>query len=314
MIRGYKVTDKDMKCRGFQYQLNKWFHTKGDIYICGNGFHWCKQTNDCFDYYSFDPKNRVFEIEVKGKTIEDGNKSCSRSIRLIRELSWQEVLELINTGEGNTGRSNSGDRNSGYRNSGNRNSGDGNSGDCNSGDRNSGDGNSGDGNSGDGNSGYCNSGDRNSGDRNSGDWNSGNCNSGDCNSGDRNSGNWNSCNSETGYFNSTSSNEIRVFNKPCKLKDWEGSKKPEFIFNIKITKWVNDFEMSDDEKDNNPNWQSREGYLKTLSYKEAWAEAFKGASKEDVDLLKKLPNFCPKVFKEITGLEVYWDWAEVKND
>ena len=249
MIRGYKVTDKDMKCRGFQYQLNKWFHTKGDIYICGNGFHWCKQTNDCFDYYSFDPKNRVFEIEVKGKTIEDGNKSCSRSIRLIRELSWQEVLELINTGEGNTGRSNSGNSNSG-------------------------------------------------------DSNSGNSNSGNWNSGDSNSGNWNSCSRETGYFNSTSSNEIRVFNKPCKLKDWEDAKKPEFIFNIKITKWVNDFEMSDEEKDNNPNSQSREGYLKTLSYKEAWAEAFKGASKEDVKLLKKLPNFCPKVFKDITGLEV----------
>ena len=297
--KGFKVTNKDMTCLSFQFELNKWHHVKGEIVACSNGFHWCKKADDCFNYYSFNSENRVFEIEAKGKTVDHGDKSCSRSIRFVRELTWTEVLEEVNTGKNNTGRRNSGDRNSGYRNSG----------DWNSGYRNSGDWNSGDSNSGDRNSGYRNSGDWNSGYRNSGDWNSGDSNSGDRNSGyrnsgDWNSGDWNSCNRESGFFNSKQSKEIRVFNKPCKFEDWEKAEKPRFIFNLNLTIWVWDYEMSDKEKEDNPNWEVREGYLKTLTYKGAWREAYKKATKEDIKLLKKLPNFDAEVFKEITGLEV----------
>ncbi|MCM8526969.1 MAG: pentapeptide repeat-containing protein [Lentisphaeraceae bacterium] len=237
--KGFKVTNKDMTCLSFQFELNKWHHVKGEIVACSNGFHWCKKADDCFNYYSFNSENRVFEIEAKGKTVDHGDKSCSRSIRFVRELTWTEVLEEVNTGKNNTGRRNSGDRNSGYRNSG--------------------------------------------------DWNS---------------GDWNSCNRESGFFNSKQSKEIRVFNKPCKFEDWEKAEKPRFIFNLNLTIWVWDYEMSDKEKEDNPNWEVREGYLKTLTYKGAWREAYKKATKEDIKLLKKLPNFDAEVFKEITGLEV----------
>jgi len=132
-INGYKVTDYEMKCRGYQYELNKEFSATGEIIICKNGFHFCKKADDCFNYYEFNKNNRVFEVEAKGVIVEEGDKSCAEKIMLLRELTWHEVLEAVNIGKDNTGRSNSGNWNSGNWNSGNRNSGDSNSGYRNSG-------------------------------------------------------------------------------------------------------------------------------------------------------------------------------------
>jgi hypothetical protein len=62
--------------------------------------------------------------------------------------------------------------------------------------------------------------------------------------------------------------------------------------------------MSDKEKIDNKNAFVCEGYLKTLEYKEAWAVAYTTAAKEDVKLLKSLPNFDADVFFEITGIKI----------
>jgi hypothetical protein len=62
--------------------------------------------------------------------------------------------------------------------------------------------------------------------------------------------------------------------------------------------------MTDQEKIDNKNAFITEGYLKTLGYKEAWAEAYKSATKEDIKLLKALPNFDADVFEEITGIKI----------
>lgn len=175
-----------------------------------------------------------------------------------------------------------------------------NSGDCNSGNCNSGNCNSGNHNSGYSNSGNCNSGDCNSGNRNSGYSNSGNYNSGDYNSGDYNSGNYNSGNFNSGFFN-TDEPTIRMFNKDTNLK-MEGIKIP-YVF-LKVTEWVSKDKMTDEQKNNYPKFNTEGGALITRSYKEAWKLYWSEASKEDKQLFLDLPNFCPKIFKEITGIEV----------
>ena len=78
--------------------------------------------------------SRICEIEADGKIDNDGIKSVCSRIRIVRELSREEVDAAVNTGKDNTGLFNSGDRNSGNGNSGYYNSGSGNSGDRNSGD------------------------------------------------------------------------------------------------------------------------------------------------------------------------------------
>ena len=196
-VKGFKVFNPDWTCRDFQYEVGKTYEEYVTPRVCDSGFHFCKQAKDCFNYYSFNADNKVAEVIALGEVAEDGVKCSTNKIQIVREVTWEEVLTIVNTGKACTGLCNSGDCNSGNRNSGDWNSGNRNSGDWNSGNRNSGLCNSGNRNSGD-----CNSGDWNSGDCNSGDWNSGNRNSGDCNSGDCNSGDWNSGNRNSGNRNS----------------------------------------------------------------------------------------------------------------
>jgi hypothetical protein len=293
-IHGFKVFNPDWKCRGFQFEVGKTYHHVGDVVACATGFHACKKVADCFSYYDFNPNNKIAAVLQWGKIDESENdKVASEYIEVVKEISWAQMLEMANTGIGCSGKKNSGDWNSGDRNSGDRNSGS-----RNSGDRNSGDWNSGSRNSGDWNSGRWNSGDRNSGDRNSGSRNSGGWNSGSGNSGDWNSGDWNS-----GFFNSTKPTTIRIFNKECDINTWDNAKKPSFIY-FDLTKWIDFDKMDSVEKKNNPKAEACGGYLKTLSYKEAWAEAYTKTTPEDIKLLKKLPNFDADVFFEISGIRL----------
>jgi len=201
-IKAYKCFNSDMTCKDFRYKVGETYKHEGEIELCSSGFHACIKAQNCFNYYAFTSKNIVCEIEMTGEVIHGEDKSVCSEIKIIKKISWDEVLKLANSGNGNSGNRNSGDRNSGYRNSGNENSGYRNSGDRNSGDRNSGDGNSGNENSGYENSGDRNSGYRNSGNGNSGYGNSGYGNSGDGNSGNENSGYRNSGNGNSGYGNS----------------------------------------------------------------------------------------------------------------
>ena len=49
-MKVYKATDKDMKCRGFQYELGKTAEVKGDIELCENGLHACEMPLDVLCY------------------------------------------------------------------------------------------------------------------------------------------------------------------------------------------------------------------------------------------------------------------------
>jgi hypothetical protein len=222
----------------------------------------------------------------------DDSKCATNKIQIVRELSWHEVLELVNLGKGCTGLCNSGNRNSGNRNSGL----------CNSGNRNSGDWNSGDWNSGNRNSGDWNSGNWNSGNRNSGNWNSGNCNSGDWNSGD-----WNKSNHSTGVFN-TVQQPILMFNKPTDMtfEQWRNTDAYYLLNNIDFrpTEWIWSSDMTDEEKKAHPEWETCEGYLKVLDTSDCCKDWWNGLSTRQKCIIQNMPNFDAAIFFEITGIQV----------
>ena len=133
-MKGYKVFNEDWTCRGFKYEVGETYEMEESPKCCNRGFHFCTNLADCFNYYDFDTNNKVAEVEALGEiaTDSDDTKHCTNKIKIVRELAWEEVLTLCNSGDWNSGNSNSGDWNSGDWNSG-----DWNSGDCNSGDWNS---------------------------------------------------------------------------------------------------------------------------------------------------------------------------------
>ena len=145
-MKGYKVFNGDWTCIDFKYEVGKTYEMEESPQCCDRGFHFCTNLADCFNYYSFNTNNKVAEVEALGEIDKDNDdtKHCTNKIKIVRDIAWEEVLTLCNSGNCNSGNRNSGDCNSGNRNSGNRNSGNCNSGDCNSGNCNSGDCNSGD--------------------------------------------------------------------------------------------------------------------------------------------------------------------------
>ena len=123
-VKGYKVFNPDWTCRGFQYEVGKIFEEDVKPSCCDRGFHFCENAADCFSYYSFNSKNKVAEVIALGEVDTDGKKSCTNKIQIVREIPWQELLTIVNTGKDCTGLCNTGDWNTGDCNTGNRNTGD----------------------------------------------------------------------------------------------------------------------------------------------------------------------------------------------
>ena len=125
-VKGYKVFDKDWKCRGYQYKVGEIFEEDATPSCCNSGFHFCTDLKDCFNYYSFNAENKVAEVIALGEidNISEDSKCCTNKIEIMREITWEEVLKKVNTGKNCTGDSNSGNWNSGNWNSGDWNSGD----------------------------------------------------------------------------------------------------------------------------------------------------------------------------------------------
>ena len=281
VVKGFKVFNPDWTCnpngKPFQYAVGGTYEEDVKPMVCDRGFHFCEKAADCFNYYQFNPENKVAEVLALGEVDTDGTKSCTNKIQIVREIPWAELLEIVNTGKGCTGLCNSGDWNSGNRNSGDWNSGDWNSGDWNSGNRNSGD---------------WNSGNRNSGNRNSGDWNSGDWNSGDCNS---------------GCFN-TVSPKIYLFNKPSEwtYQDWLNSEARYLLNQIPgdVLEYIYLSDMTDEEKAAHPEAETTGGYLKILDNSECAVIWWRGLSDRQKAVITAIPNFDKEIFKQITGIDV----------
>ena len=122
VVKGFKVFNPDWTCnpngKPFQYAVGGTYEEDVKPMVCDRGFHFCEKAADCFNYYQFNPENKVAEVLALGEVDTDGTKSCTNKIQIVREIPWAELLEIVNTGKGCTGLCNSGDCNSGDCNSG----------------------------------------------------------------------------------------------------------------------------------------------------------------------------------------------------
>lgn len=116
-----------------------------------------------------------------------------------------------------------------------------------------------------------------------------------------NTGDGNSTNRGSGIFCSTEGT-VRLFNKETNLK-WDDINHPEFN-EFYLTKWINEWDMADEENKADPNFFVRGGYLKTYTWNEAWANYWENSDDKERQKVLNLPNFDAKIFKDITGIDV----------
>ena len=70
----YKATDKDMKCRGKQYEVGKTYHEE-KANCCHAGMHACTLPLDVLRYYPLKDSPRFFEVECGGDVSRSGEGS-----------------------------------------------------------------------------------------------------------------------------------------------------------------------------------------------------------------------------------------------
>ena len=248
-VIGYKVFESDWTCRGFQYEVGKTFEEDVTPSCCNRGFHFCKELKDCFNYYPSNPDNKVAKVIALGEIDEesDDSKCCTNKIQIVEEISWEDVLRMVNLGKGNAG--------------------------------------------------LCNS-----GNSNSGNWNSGNRNSGNYNSGD-----WNKTNFSNGCFN-TEEPKIFLFNKPSDwtYRDWLNSDARYLLNQIprNVVDWIWSDDMTDEEKEQHPEYEVVSGYLKLLDESECGQLWWDTLSEENKNIIKSIPNFNAEIFEEIMKIKV----------
>ena len=95
VITSYKGFDKDMKCRGFQYEVGKEYEIDGEIKCCNRGFHACKSPMEVWDYYDM-LDSRYAEVEQSGKidAEENSTKVCSSRIKIKAELKLADIINI----------------------------------------------------------------------------------------------------------------------------------------------------------------------------------------------------------------------------
>ena len=111
-VEGYKATNKDMKCRDYQYELGRQYDMPegSKIKECSSGFHLCLNLKDVFGYYGIGGENRFFKVSalVRKKDNERygsyggylsrmlGNttdKLAAKSIIFTKELTPDEIFK-----------------------------------------------------------------------------------------------------------------------------------------------------------------------------------------------------------------------------
>ena len=95
VIKSYKGFDKDMQCRGFQYEVGKEYNMDGEIKCCNRGFHACKSPLEVWDYYDM-LNSRFAEVEQSGNIDEEekSTKICSSRIKIKAELKLADIINI----------------------------------------------------------------------------------------------------------------------------------------------------------------------------------------------------------------------------
>ena len=95
IIHSYKGFDKDLKCRGFAYEIGKDYKQEGNIKCCNNGFHACEFPLDVFNYYAPGGNSRYCTVTQSGVTDkkEGDSKVASSKIHIETEIGLDGIIK-----------------------------------------------------------------------------------------------------------------------------------------------------------------------------------------------------------------------------
>ena len=88
------------------------------------------------------------------------------------------------------------------------------------------------------------------------------------------------------------------------FEEWRSTRAYDLLSYINFKQWIYADDMTDKEKSKYPGYKTTDGYLKTLSRKEAVSNWWKELDNYDKQEIFKLPNFDLKIFNEIMEIKI----------
>ena len=92
-ITGYKGFDKNLQCRGFQYEVGKEYETD-EVKLCEKGLHFCENPHDVLNYYSAGEGHRFAIVEASGVSEEKGDEDSKRVAKRLKVKAEISVFEI----------------------------------------------------------------------------------------------------------------------------------------------------------------------------------------------------------------------------
>ena len=89
----YKGFDKDLKCRGYQYEEGKEYVHEGEVKACEGGFHACGNPFDVLDFYAPNGFHRFCEVEGSGEEDKRDKISSFEKIKIVAEIGLGGLIK-----------------------------------------------------------------------------------------------------------------------------------------------------------------------------------------------------------------------------
>ena len=96
-MKGYKGFNKDMTCRGMQYEEGRIYKMEEEPKCCERGYHFCENPIDCLGYYS--PNESIYrQVETTGKISKDEDTSdtkiATNEIKIGAKIDFQTMVKM----------------------------------------------------------------------------------------------------------------------------------------------------------------------------------------------------------------------------
>lgn len=95
-IFGVKGFDKELVCRKLKYEIGNTYEMQDNPKLCSKGYHYSKNIKDCFSFYPNNGSNRFCLVEILGEIDEGVGKCSTNKIRIVRELTNEEINSVTN--------------------------------------------------------------------------------------------------------------------------------------------------------------------------------------------------------------------------
>ena len=95
-MKGYKGFDKDLTCRGKQYEVGRTEHEE-DVVLCKKGLHFCENPHEVFRYYGAGDGHRFCEVsaeDVSDERESEDTKRVCKTLKVEAEISVFQICKI----------------------------------------------------------------------------------------------------------------------------------------------------------------------------------------------------------------------------